>query len=213
MNKENINKWKKRSKKVDLKISKQKYSLTFNEHTKHTPRLSKPVVLGMNGRNELRVMVNSELDLNEKEGINQLVEQIKTSFIEYFSDIKNKPFKPFSFDEIVFQSEEQWQSTPVEVEVQADCFIVRGEQTNIVEYQKVLDIYMDEKRDLSKSSKTTTTQIMNYVIVYERWIMIETEDMLYRFSGNQVDELFSLLSKAFFFAQMKKQKENSKNGR
>lgn len=188
-------------KKVDLKISNKKYALTFNQPSKHKNKSFEPIVLGVNDQNEIRIMVNTNAEMEEE--IESLVEQIKESFQEYLSNMKQGEFKPRSFDDIIFKDEHSLQEYVVKVEIMKDRLLIMHDESIEIKFQDINDIYVERKADLSKSTRSEKDHAMKYVLLYNNWIMIEANQHVYAFSGTRVEYMFSTLSQAFFMSQMK----------
>lgn len=190
-----------RQKKVDLKISNKKYALTFNQPSKNRNKSLEPIVLGVNDQNEIRIMVNTNAEMEEE--IESLVEQIKESFQEYLSNMKQGEFKSRSFDDIIFKDEHSLQEYVVKVDVMKDRLLIMHEKIIEIKFNDINDIYVERKADLSKSTRSVKENAMQYVLLYNHWIMIEANEHVYAFSGTKVEYMFSTLSQAFFMSQMK----------
>lgn len=188
-------------KKVDLKISNKKYALTFNQPSKNKNKSFEPIVLGVNDQSEIRIMVNTNAEMEEE--IESLVEQIKESFQEYLSNMKQGEFKPRSFDDIVFKDEHSLQEYVVKVDIMKDRLLIMHDEIIEIKFQDINDIYVERKSDLSKSTRSEKENAMKYVLLYNNWIMIEANQHVYAFSGTRVEYMFSTLSQAFFMSQMK----------
>lgn len=188
-------------KKVELVIANKKYALSINQNSA-TDRKIDPIILGINDHNEVKIMVNT----NGREDIEDIVQQIKKAFKEYLLHMEEEN-KSYSYEDILFKDEDSLHEYYVEVDITEDHLLIKQDQILKLPYHQINDIYIERRSNLYQSNRNSKSNAIQYALSYHNWIMIETDDKRYGFSGNQVEQMFAALSRAFFMAQLKEQKK------
>lgn len=190
---------------VDVKVTNKKYAITFNQKVSHHALALDPSLLSVNGQKEIRVMVNAE-----DENIEELVQQVKSVFTDYLKEMSKSAFEAKVFSDVICQMEDYdtMQEQRLEVRVEKDKLFFLSEEEKVeVLYTSMRDIYI-EKRSLieDRKSKTEESQTL-YRLQFENWIILECDDAIIALHCDAIDDLFMALSKAYFMAQMNKDKK------
>ena len=189
---------KQKMKKVDLKVVNGKYSISFNEDKKQ--RKQEPLILGMNGQNEIRIMVNKE----EDESTEELVNHIRSAFAKYINEMKNQTFERKTFIDITMHKEsDAAKQELVDVAIESDQLILsKGKRTEVIPFKNIEQLYAKRVSDFRNSYHRDKEML--YALQYEIWIMVQTAKDCYAFSSSSIEKFFLALSQAYFMNQIKR---------
>lgn len=188
------------NKKVDLKIANKKYAITFQRANTLNAAILDPSILGINDKNEIRIMVNVH-----DENVGEIVEQIKQTFQHYISEIAKGELETKVFKDVVCQVEDEdmLNESLVSLRIEKDKLCIMDEEKVDIPFHMISDIYIEKRSDLSQSTHDTKNHTMKYALQFENWVILECEHHIYGFFSNEVEKLFMVLSQAYFMAQMK----------